>query len=319
MIDVVDVSSQGAPDALARALASTGFVQIVGHGLDSVVADSLWTAMDDLFALPLERKLELIVDDPLANRGYRGRGSESLSYSLGREAPPDLFESFNVGRGQRHPANQHRLLAPPLWPDAVPHFRHAAEAYLDEMEAISRMLDGLIGGLLGIADLAARSNVGPDTMACIRYQAGADEAESGSSRMGAHSDYTTFTVLRADPVPGLEIFIGGRWVPVVPEPGALMVNTGDLLAIWTNDRWPSTLHRVPLRGDGTDAPLRRSVAYFHYPDLDVVVEPLQRFTSDEEPRRYGPVTVADHLAGKLLGPKQMTASEGASTLGDRRL
>ena len=64
-------------------------------------------------------------------------------------------------------------------------------------------------------------------------------------RMGAHSDYGACTILLADPVPGLQI-IGpdGGWHDVLPEPGTLLVNLGDLLAKWTNDRWRSTVHRV---------------------------------------------------------------------------
>lgn len=319
MIDVVDISQSGSGLDLERALRATGFVQIVGHGLDDDTAASLWAAMDEFFALPLETKLAYVVEDPLANRGYRQRGSEALSYSLGKEAPPDLFESFNIGaqRGSLGGAD-HPLMAPCVWPDEVAGFEQSAIAYLAEMGRISRRLDDLLGAVLGLDDLAGRSTAGPDTMACIRYQTAPDElAARGSSRMGAHSDYTTFTVLNADSVPGLEIFVDGSWLRVIPEAGALMVNTGDLLAMWTNDVWPSTLHRVPLRGDGTDPPLRRSVAYFHYPDLDVWVEPLEHLA--ESGARYAGVTVEEHLASKLVGPKAMENSGGASTVGDRRL
>ena len=64
-------------------------------------------------------------------------------------------------------------------------------------------------------------------------------------RLGAHTDYGIVTVLYADPVPGLQI-VGpdGRWHDVVPEPGALLINLGDITAQWTNDRWRSTIHRV---------------------------------------------------------------------------
>jgi isopenicillin N synthase-like dioxygenase len=165
---------------------------------------------------------------------------------------------------------------------------------------------------------------GPDTMACIRYERRSDEVTPmpGQKRMGAHSDYTTFTILRADPVPGLEILTNGnrpseRWQSVIPDPGALLLNVGDLLAIWTDDAWPSTVHRVPLRGDGTDPLLRRSVAYFHYPDLDVNVEPLRTFRHKET--RYPPVTVAEHLAARLIGPKQHAPSAGTSTVGEREV
>jgi len=321
-IDTVDLTDSDAPDRLDAALRKDGFVQLVGHGLADDVADGLWSGMDEFFALPNDVKSAHVVDDAAANRGYRQRGSEALSYSLGEASPPDLFESFNSGHDDR--AGTDRLIQPTPWPDAAPHFVAATHRYLAAMAAMSARLDSVFGDIVGLADLADRSTSGPDTMACIRYERRSDEAspQPGQKRMGAHSDYTTFTILRADPVPGLEILAGGtdaatRWKSVVPDPGALLLNVGDLLAIWTNDAWPSTVHRVPLRGDGTDPALRRSVAYFHYPDLDVTVEPLDGFRHADS--RYSPVTVAEHLEARLVGPKQHAPSTGTSTIGNRQL
>ena len=132
----------------------------------------------------------------------------------------------------------------------------------------------MLGEVLGLPELAARSVNGPDMLACIDYRPGPDGSESvvdGQLRMGAHSDYTTYTLLLADPVPGLQI-VGsdGAWIDVIPAAGNLLMNVGDLLAIWTNDAWPSTLHRVVPMALGA-AERRRSVAWFHYPDPDVVV------------------------------------------------
>ena len=319
-IDTVDLTDADAADRLDRALRKDGFVQLLGHGLELDSIEALWAGMDDFFALPAEVKKASVVDDPAANRGYRQRGSEALSYSIGEASPPDLFESFNVGHDDR--VTGHRLVRPTPWPTDAPTFTTAAAVYLAEMDALSARLDSLIGGIIGLADLAAQSTTGPDTMACIRYEREPDETlpKRGQKRMGAHSDYTTFTVLCADAVPGLEILAapdtsGSRWKSVVPEPGALLLNVGDLLAIWTDDAWPSTVHRVPLRGDGTDPALRRSVAYFHYPDLEVVVEPLANYRRPET--SYRPVTVADHLAARLVGPKAHTPSAGTNTVGDR--
>ena len=129
--------------------------------------------------------------------------------------------------------------------------------------------------------------------------------------MGAHSDYTTFTILDADPVDGLEILSpDGSWVGVRPDPGALLMNVGDLLAMFTNDRWPSTLHRVVPMAAGAE-PNRRSVVYFHYPDLDVEVAPLDNFITDAP--HYTSVTVEDHLLDKLVAPKVHEASTGVNT------
>jgi isopenicillin N synthase-like dioxygenase len=321
-IDTVDLRSPDAPDRLDAALRKDGFVQLIGHGLPDEVTDGLWSAMDEFFALPPQVKSAYVVDDPAANRGYRQRGSEALSYSLGAASPPDLFESFNSGHDDR--AGTDRLIQSTPWPDEAPGFAVATRRYLAEMAALSTRLDTIFGEIIGLPGLADQSTAGPDTMACIRYERLTDEIapQPGQKRMGAHSDYTTFTVLRADPVPGLEILTDAadpvaRWKSVVPDPGALLLNVGDLLAIWTDDAWPSTVHRVPLRGDGTDPVLRRSVAYFHYPDVDVTVEPLGPFRRAGS--TYRPVTVGDHLAARLIGPKQHMPSTGTSTLSNRQI
>ena len=192
------------------------------------------------------------------------------------------------------------------------------------MAALSARLDAIFGEIIAIPDLAQRSMAGPDTMACIRYERRSDEVAPvpGQKRMGAHSDYTTFTILRADPVPGLEILTSGaapgeRWKSVIPDPGALLLNVGDLLAIWTDDAWPSTVHRVPLRGDGTD-PALASVGRV----LPLSGPRRQRRTASDfrhAETRYSPVTVAEHLAARLIGPKQHEPSAGTSTVGDRQL
>ena len=135
--------------------------------------------------------------------------------------------------------------------------------------------------------------------------------------MGAHSDYTTLTILNDDPVPGLQIGDAtGSWVDVIPEPGALLVNVGDVLAMYTNDFWPSTLHRVVPISAGS-APNRRSIAYFHYPNLEVGVSPLEQFVTDERPARYERVPVATHLLSKLVAPKVHQPTTGASTRAGR--
>jgi isopenicillin N synthase-like dioxygenase len=76
------------------------------------------------------------------------------------------------------------------------------------------------------------------------------EASDGElTGMGEHTDYGIVTVLWADRVPGLQVLGADRvWHDVLPEPGALLVNVGDLTARWTNERWLSTLHRVKPPG-----------------------------------------------------------------------
>jgi isopenicillin N synthase-like dioxygenase len=111
-------------------------------------------------------------------------------------------------------------------------------------------------------------------------------------RRGAHSDYGSLTILHQDDAPGgLQVLTADdRWEDVPHLPGAYVVNIGDMLARWTNDRWVSTVHRVvnPPRQLATSD--RISIPFFHQPNHDAIVEALPSCVGPENPPRYGPVS-----------------------------
>ena len=89
----------------------------------------------------------------------------------------------------------------------------------------------------------------------------------------------------------------------MPDPGALLVNLGDLTARWTNERWLSTLHRVkPPVVDGR-IERRRSAAFFHDGDLDALIETIPTCLAPGEAPAYPPITVGEHLTAKLAGSR----------------
>jgi len=137
--------------------------------------------------------------------------------------------------------------------------------------------------------------------------------------MGAHTDYGILTVLLADPVPGLQI-VGpdGAWHDVTPLAEGVVVNLGDAISIWTNDRWRSTLHHVVPPPPGPDEARRRSFAFFHDGNADAVMSCLPSCCSDDDPPRYAPLTLGDHVRGKLLGPRTLRQSHATQTIGDRQ-
>lgn len=66
---------------------------------------------------------------------------------------------------------------------------------------------------------------------------------------------------------------GGAWIDVATEPDTFVVNIGDLLMRWTNDRWVSNAHRVANPPDSLAARSKRLlIAFFHHPNYDAVVE-----------------------------------------------
>ncbi len=295
-----------------RAAREVDFLNIVGHGVPDPVVDGLGSAIDAFFALPAATKNALRPPSPSINRGYTGPRTEHLSYSLGVVSAPDLFEAFNVGTQasewpgldlatEHYPEN--------LWPE-LPGFREAVQAWFREAGRVARELEQVFAVALGLPNgyFAGFTDHSIDVlrMNCFSLPSGDVRVEVDQMGMGAHTDYGIVTVLWADPIsPGLQVLdAAGGWHDVVPAPGALLVNLGDALARWTNDRWLSSMHRVlpPVDANGR-AVRRRSAAYFHDGNADAVVACLPGCAAADNPPRYEPVTVAAHLEAKLRGSR----------------
>ena len=134
--------------------------------------------------------------------------------------------------------------------------------------------------------------------------------------LGAHTDYGILTVLAADPGPGLQLLDGDTWIDVEPEPGAFIINAGDALAVWTNDAWRSTIHRVlPSKTPGGH--VRRSIALFQDGNVDTVMECLPTCHSVDNPPKYAPITLGQHVLNKIDGGRFSQLTDAQQTIGER--
>jgi isopenicillin N synthase-like dioxygenase len=135
------------------------------------------------------------------------------------------------------------------------------------------------------------------SMRALHYPAIDDLASAhGSLRAGAHSDYGTLTILRTDGVEGLEIQAADQsWVAVEPQPDTFVVNLGDSIAQWTNDRWRSTVHRVAM----TDTAPRQSFAFFHMANWDATIECLPTCRTEGVEPRHAPAQAGPWLMRKF--------------------
>ena len=106
-----------------------------------------------------------------------------------------------------------------------------------------------------------------------------------------HSDTTAFTILVQDNVGGLQVERNGDWIEVPPIAGTYVINIGDMMARWTNDRFASTPHRV-INRSGAE---RYSVPYFAIPDFDAVVSCLPSCMGPDHPAKYLPLRVGDFM------------------------
>jgi isopenicillin N synthase-like dioxygenase len=324
---LVDLSEPGAPAAVDAACREVGFFQVVGHGIPQSLLDGVLAAADGFFCQDVETKLTWRADDPDVERGYSAKGSEGLSYSLGMERPPDLFEALSFGLEPLPdlPAfhtEEHHFFAPNIWPDEPAGLRATVLEYHAHGQRVLHEVTTAMALGLGLpADwFEPFTDASTDTLRINWFEGHpGDTALPDQFGIGPHTDFGVCTLLFADAEPALQVFTEtDGWRYVVPEPGALVVNVGDLMARWTNDRWRSTLHRVvPVLSTDGEVRRRRSVPIFHEGNFDALVECLPTCTDADDPPRYAPITGGDHVLEKVNASRRLVTADAESTVGDR--
>ncbi|HEY7625856.1 MAG TPA: 2-oxoglutarate and iron-dependent oxygenase domain-containing protein [Ilumatobacteraceae bacterium] len=310
-VPVIDLHDHDAATRIAAACERSGFLVITNHDVDDDVVGRAWEVATKFFDLPLEHKMSVAMPYPGYPYGYAPLQGERLAASLGAETPPDLKETFSMGppsspfeRGEAcaDPAEAF-VYEPTPWPAALPEFQTAMQAYYSaQAELVSRIMR-LFAVALDLSDDFFETRIDRHTSALrvLNYPALTRPPAAGQLRAGAHTDYGTLTVLKADDSPGgLEVLVDERWFAVPLVEGSFIVNLGDAMARWTNDRWRSTLHRVVVPPAEVAATARRqSIAFFHNANWDAVIECIPSCLAPGDSPRYAPVTAGQHLMSKF--------------------
>jgi isopenicillin N synthase-like dioxygenase len=266
-----------------RACSEIGFFTLTGHGVAEQTVADLRSVAHAFFALPVESKRAACHPVPGTNRGYHAAGRESLSAANDLAAPADLKEFFHVGPVDvtddpyytSELGRQHFL--PNIWPTTPAGFADAATVYYRAMSGLIVSLMRLTALALGLDEFFFDRKIDRSigTMRLNYYPSQVEPPRSGQLRAGAHTDYGGFTILSGEDGPGgLQVRTRvGDWVDAQTQPHNFVVNIGDLLMRWTNDRWLSNLHRVVNPPPGPDAHRPRlSIAFFNHPNYDTLVE-----------------------------------------------
>lgn len=282
-----------------RICRETGFLAVKNHGVPAEVINAVWAAAVAFFAQPPEAKQKVAANG--APYGYLGPGTEALAKSRGDDTPPDLKESFNGG--PLHTPDDLTdaealafCYAPTPWPNQ-PGFQSAWEEYYRAMETLAARIMRVFATALQLDDgfFDPFIDAPVSALRALNYPSGDRPPEQGQQRAGAHTDYGSLTILLPEPgSEGLEVqTAGGTWLAAPPIPGTFVINIGDLMQRWTNDRWRSTLHRVVVP-DHQAMQRRQSLAFFHQPNWGAEIKCL----SGESPH-YDPVLSGPYLMGRF--------------------
>ena len=295
---------------IGRACEDIGFFTIVGHGVDAALVRRMDEVSRAFFDLPVADKQRVRRPKPEQSRGYVGLGEENLSYGVGHDTT-DLKEFFAIGPVDvpdepyyRAPA-AYPSFAPNVWPERPAALRAIYTEYYRAMERLAGRLMRAFALALKLREdfFHHTTDRHISGIRVINYPDQPEAPAAGQLRAGAHSDYGALTILKAENVPGgLEVLNRtGEWVAVAPVADSFVINLGDLMMHWTNDRWISTLHRVanPPR-DAALGSRRQSIVFFYQPNYDALIECLPGCCGPGNPAKHAPVTSGEHRLRKFL-------------------
>ena len=279
-IPVVDLSDWDDPrraagfvHSLGVGLERFGFVAVTGHGISASLLEQGYARAAELFARPESEKRQYETPYDGRQRGYTSFGVEHAKHTL----VPDLKEFWHVGRdlGADHPLHRSGDVPFNQWPRECPAFEPVFRELFRALEHFANRLLSAVERYLELdAGYFARlTRDGNSVLRLIHYPDVGEASLPGAIRAAAHEDINLLTVLPASTRPGLEVMTrDGRWIAVNTPANVMICDTGDMMALLTANRLPSTTHRV-VNPEGSDGG-RYSLPFFLHPHPDALLAPM---------------------------------------------
>jgi isopenicillin N synthase-like dioxygenase len=294
-VPVIDIAALEGPEtlrAIDAACRDWGFFQVVGHRIDDSIVDALRRQMRLFFAQPLAAKHEIL------------RSTENPWGFYDRELTkhtPDWKQVYDYGPPDG-------AVLQPQWPAALPAFKPAIQAFYDACDALAIRLLAAVSINLGMPANYLDAHFRPAHTSFLRLNyypkcpmpaRPADLAMATSGYLGVnhHTDAGAITLLLQDEQPGLEVFNDGGWHLIEPHSDALVINIGDIVQVWSNDRYRAALHRGLANADAE----RFSVPFFFNPAYSTEYAPLPTTIGAQHPPRYHPINWGEFRARRAAG------------------
>ena len=283
-------------EQIGRACKDVGFFYIANHGVSQDTVDRAFNASAQFHAQPQAAKNLLTIN--MFHRGYIA----AKSYALNSGLKPNLSESW-VMMHELAEDDPDRLAGKPLqgpnqWPEGLPGWKDTILAYNTALERVGHALLPAFAVAIDLpaAYFEAMFRKPTTFLRLLHYPPQPPTSPDNQFGSAPHTDYGCITILAQDDVGGLHVRNrSGEWIAAPPVPGTFVVNLGDVMARWTNDRFLSTPHRV-INASGRE---RYSMPFFFDPNMDALVRCLETCEGPHNPAKYPPITYGDYLLGRL--------------------
>ncbi|KAK9676370.1 hypothetical protein RND81_11G072800 [Saponaria officinalis] len=257
-----------------------GFFQVVHHGVPLDKLEKLELAAREFFGLSIEEKRKVSRDE-VSPMGYY-----DTEHTKNVRDWKEVFD-FTVRDATVFSVSPDEPQAKEVvnrWPEHPSELREVAQDYAKAVEKLGFKILELIALSLGLAE-DSLDEYFKDHVSFIRLNHYPScPSPHLALGVGRHKDAGALTILHQDNVGGLQVRrkSDDEWVSVKPTPGAYIINVGDIIQVWSNDKYESVEHRVMVNSNKD----RLSIPYFFNPAHYVMVKPLQGLISDRNPAKY---------------------------------
>ncbi|KAH9712057.1 putative 2-oxoglutarate-dependent dioxygenase [Citrus sinensis] len=287
---------------LDKACKEAGFFYVKGHGIPESLINDVKNITQKFFDLPYEEKIKIKLTPATGYRGYQRIG-ENITKGI-----PDMHEAIDCYKEIQE--GMYGALGKTMegcnqWPLNPPNFRALMEEYVNLCTDLSRKIMRGIALALGGSPFEFEGVRAGDAFWVLRIigypgLSGAKDQKKPENNIGcgAHTDYGLLTLVNQDDdITALEVRnMSGEWISAPPIPGTFVCNIGDMLKIYSNGLYESTLHRVV----NSSPKYRVCVAYFYETNFDAAVEPLDICKQRTgETKQFGRAVYGEHLVSKV--------------------
>lgn len=284
-------------EELGRAFEETGFVSVKNHGVPQEVIDKFYLLTEQFFSQPTATKTKYEVPEYAGQRGYTSFGRE---HAKGSDAP-DLKEFWQIGQKV-----EGEELSKADYPDNIsvnelPEFHEVGFSLYKSFESSGKNLLRAIAIHLGIGEFYFDQHIrnGNSILRAIHYPPIVQEPKS-AIRAEAHEDINLITLLVGASAEGLQLLSKqNEWLDITAPEGCIVVNVGDMLQRFTNNKLRSTTHRVVNPPREKWHTHRYSIPFFLHPRSEMRLDCLPSCISDQNPLAYAPSSAGEYLDERL--------------------
>ena len=282
---------------LGKAYQEIGFVALKGHFLKDSDIKNIYKYIKKFFDLPKNIKCKYELKGFAGQRGYTSFGKE---HAKGKKHG-DLKEFWHFG--QYLDESEYLKFGYPknLTVNELPEFNKIGKKVYKSLEKTSIYVLRAISLFLGLKEDHFDKFVekGNSILRPIHYPP-IKTKPSGAERAAAHGDINLITLLMGAHGKGLQVLTNeGKWIDAIAEKDEIIINVGDMLSRYTNNKLKSTIHKVINPPKHLWKKSRYSIPFFLHPVGNMKLDVLESCINNENPKKFDDITAHDFLIQRL--------------------